>query len=261
MYNVELDYLTVANDILHNGIEQSGRNGVTKRLPFQTLDFNISKNFPLLTSRKIFYTGALGEYAAFIRQPKHIDRFKFFNCNYWDKWSDNNGNINIDYGNKWINWEGVNQYEEVLNELKTNPTSRRLLISGWDPSNLSKVDLPCCHYSYQFWSDGTNLNLLWNQRSGDWMIGIPSDMILASIMLLSFASLANLKPQNIKMIIGDAHIYEEHFKNVDRQLGNTLYALPEYKFKEQESLYTFWPKDLELINYQYSNDIKYLLKE
>ena len=86
-------------------------------------------------------------------------------------------------------------------------------------------------------------------------------MILASIMLLSFASLANLKPQNIKMIIGDAHIYEEHFKNVDRQLGNTLYALPEYKFKEQESLYTFWPKDLELINYQYSNDIKYLLKE
>ena len=77
MDNVELDYLTVANDILHNGIKQPGRNGVTKRLPFQTLDFNISKNFPLLTSRKIFYTGALGEYAAFIRQPKHIDRFKF----------------------------------------------------------------------------------------------------------------------------------------------------------------------------------------
>ena len=78
MSNAELNYLSVAKNILHNGIKQSGRNGVTKRLPFQTLDFNISEYFPLLTSRKIFYKSALGEYAAFIRQPKHIDRFKFF---------------------------------------------------------------------------------------------------------------------------------------------------------------------------------------
>lgn len=261
MNNVELDYLAVAKNILHSGIEQTGRNGVTKRLPFQTLDFNISENFPLLTSRKIFYKGILGEYAAFIRQPKHISKFKFFNCNYWDKWADDNGDINIDYGNKWINWKGINQYEQVLNELKRNPTSRRLLISGWDPSNLHNVDLPCCHYSYQFWSDGVNLNLLWNQRSGDWMVGIPSDMVLASIMLLSFASLANLKPQNIKMIIGDAHIYKEHFQNVDTQLKNSLYELPRYKFKKQSSLYSFWPENLEIANYRYNNNIKYLLKE
>ena len=261
MNNVELDYLSVAKNILHSGIEQTGRNGVTKRLPFQTLDFNISEYFPLLTSRRIFYKGALGEYAAFVRKPKHINTFKFFNCNYWDMWGDVDGDINIDYGNKWIEWNGVNQYQNVLNELKTNPTSRRLLITGWDPANLNKVDLPCCHYSYQFWSDGTNLNLLWNQRSGDWMVGIPSDMILASTMLLCFASLSNLKPQNIKMIIGDSHIYKEHFDNANKQLDTKLYELPRYKFKKQESLYTFWPEHVDIATYKYNNNIKYLLKE
>ena len=261
MSNVELDYLAVASNILQKGIVQSGRNGVTKRLPFQTLDFNISQYFPLLTSRQIFYKSALGEYAAFVRQPKHINTFKEFNCNYWNQWADVDGDINVDYGNKWINWGGVNQYEQVLNELKANPTSRRLLISGWDPSNLSKVDLPCCHYSYQFWSDGINLNLLWNQRSGDWMIGIPSDIILACVMLLSFASLANLQPQNIKMVVGDAHIYREHFENVETQLKNTVYHSPAYTFKPQNSLYTFLPEHLDIINYKYNNNIKYLLKE
>jgi len=261
MSHMELDYLAVASKILYTGMEQSGRNGTTKRLPFQTLDFNISQFFPLLTSRKIFYNGALGEYAAFIRQPKHINKFKFFNCNYWDKWADVDGDINIDYGNKWIEWNGVNQYQNVLNELKTNPTSRRLLITGWDPANLNKVDLPCCHYSYQFWSDGTNLNLLWNQRSGDWMIGIPSDIILASTMLLCFASLSNLQPQNIKMVIGDAHIYEEHYKQVELQLKNPVNSSPAYTFKSQSSLYDFEPKDLKIMNYKYSNNIKYLLKE
>ena len=108
---------------------------------------------------------------------------------------------------------------------------------------------------------GINLNLLWNQRSGDWMVGIPSDMVLASIMLLSFASLADLKPQNIKMVIGDAHIYKEHFQNVDTQFKNTLYELPRYKFKKQSSLYSFWPENLEIANYRYNNNIKYLLKE
>jgi thymidylate synthase len=261
MENVELQYLKVAENILQNGIKQQGRNGVTQRLPFQTLDFNISNELPLLTTRQIFYKGVLGEYAAFIRQPKHIDRFKFFGCNYWDKFANVFGDIEIDYGNKWIDWNGHNQFLATLMELKNNPTSRRLVISGWDPSNLHNVDLPCCHYSYQFWSDGKNLSLLWNQRSGDWMVGIPSDMILASVMLLCFASLADLKPQNIKMVIGDAHIYEEHFDNAKLQLKSHLNDLPKYEFKKQFSLYGFYPKDLRIINYNYNNNIKYLLKK
>jgi len=93
------------------------------------------------------------------------------------------------------------------------------------------------------------------------MIGIPSDIILACVMLLSFASLANLQPQNIKMVVGDAHIYREHFENVETQLKNTVYHSPAYTFKPQDSLYTFLPEHLNIMNYKYNNNIKYLLKE
>tara|TARA_R110000782_G_scaffold196085_1_gene285464 strand:- start:582 stop:1388 length:807 start_codon:yes stop_codon:yes gene_type:complete len=257
----ETDYLTKAANILDNGDNRKGRNGRTLSLPFQDVSFNLQKGLPLLTTRKSHYKGVFGEYAALIRGPTHIDDFTMFGCNFWKKWANEDGSLNLDYGNAWRDFHGVNQMSTVLDLLRNDPYDRRMLITGWDPSNLKNLDLPCCHYSYQFWSDGTHLDLLWTQRSGDWMIGVPADALLASAMTLSFASLAGLKPRNVKMMIGDAHVYEPHWEAAEEQTTRIPYEPPSYSFKAQTDLYSFVPSDVFLGTYDHHPAISYLLKE
>jgi len=259
---VEGFYQDITRRIIADGTERKGRNGNTKSLPFQQLTFDLSDGFlPLLTTRQMFYKGILGEYAAMIRGPKHVNDFKKFGCNYWDQWSDEDGNINIDYGNAWIDYNGVNQMEYVLDSLRNNPADRRMVINGWRPDKLSDLSLPCCHHSYQFWSDGKVVDLLWIQRSGDWMVGVPSDMVFASVMLLCFADLAGCRPRNVNMVIGDAHIYEEHIPEATKHSKRLPWFPPTYKLKPQKDLYSFVPEDLEINNYQHNEPIKYLLKD
>ena len=255
-------YLNIAEKIIRNGSTQSTRNGITYSLPNQTLKFDLTDGtFPLLTTRKSYYKGVLGEYAAMIRGPKHVDDFKRFGCNYWDNWADKEGNIKVDYGNAWINYEGFNQMEYVLDLLRNNPTSRRMVISGWRPNKLDDLDLPCCHHNYQFWSDGKVVDLLWVQRSGDWMVGVPSDAILASIMLLCFSSLAGLTARSVNMVVGDAHIYEEHANEAHKQIRKTPWYPPNFKLTTQKTLYSFVPEDLTIEDYKHEEPIKYVLKD
>jgi thymidylate synthase len=260
---IDYKYLEVASKILTQGHVRDTRNGKTKSLPFQTLEFNIENNFPLLKSRKIFHKGIAGEYAAIIRGPKHVDDFTKWGCNYWNQWAAEDGSIDVDYGNAWINFNGVNQMANVLDSLLFDPSDRRMVISGWNPERLEDLSLPCCHHNYQFWSDGKVVDMLWIQRSGDFMVGVPSDMVFAAIMLSCFASCAALKPRNIKMVIGDAHIYEEHQQDALKQINSTFYqhTSATYTLKPQEDLYSFEPSDLNISNYEHNEGIKYELKQ
>jgi len=261
MSTFETNYLADALHIIKNGHERQTRNGLTKSISFLDVSFDLQDGLPLLTTRKSHYKGVLGEYAALIRGPKHIDDFTRFGCNFWKKWAKPDGTINLDYGNAWRDFHGVNQMETVLDLLKNDPFDRRMLITGWDPSNLKNIDLPCCHYSYQFWSDGEHLDMLWTQRSGDWMIGVPADALLASAMTLCFASLAGLKARRVKMMIGDAHIYEPHWEATELQVSRVPFQMPTYSFKKQESLYSFVPEDITINEYEHHDAISYLLKE
>lgn len=255
-------YLNIAEKIIRNGSTQSTRNGITYSLPNQTLKFDLTDGtFPLLTTRKSYYKGVLGEYAAMIRGPKHVDDFQKFGCNYWNNWADKEGNIKVDYGNSWINYEGVNQMEYVLDLLRNDPTSRRMVITGWRPNKLNDLDLPCCHHSYQFWSDGEVVDLLWVQRSGDWMVGVPSDAILASIMLLCFSSLAGLTARSIHMVIGDAHVYQEHVVPAKMQMRRVPWYPPNFELRKQRTVYSFVPEDLIISDYKPEEPIKYILKD
>jgi|TARA_B110000971_G_C19877010_1_gene438923 thymidylate synthase len=260
---IDYKYLEIASRILTQGHSRKSRNGIIKSLPFQTLEFNIEKHFPLLKSRKIYYKGIAGEYAAMIRGPKHVDDFTRWGCNYWNQWAEEDGSINIDYGNAWINFNGVNQMANVLDSLLFDPADRRMVISGWNPGNLEDLSLPCCHHNYQFWTDGKVVDMLWIQRSGDFMVGIPSDMVFASIMLACFANNAALKPRNIKMVIGDAHIYEEHYDNALKQINSVFYehTPATYSLAPQADLYSFVPDDLHIDTYEHNKGIKYELKK
>jgi len=256
----ESNYLQVASNLIEYGFLRQGRNGETVSLPAQTVTFDLRDGLPLLTTRKGHYHGVFGEYAALIRGPKHIDDFTRWGCNFWGKWAKPDGSIDLDYGNAWTDFHGVNQMETVLNLLRTDHTDRRMLITGWDPSRLPDLDLPCCHYSYQFWSDGTYLDLVWTQRSGDWMIGVPADALLASAMVCQFASLAGMTPRNVTMVIGDAHIYAEHIQNAQVQIKREPLAPPKFTFAKQTSLVGFTPADFQVVDYQHKEAIRYKLK-
>lgn len=256
----ETSYLATAAGIIADGDTRTGRNGSTRSLPAQTLTFDLREGLPLLTTRKSYYRGVFGEYAALIRGPKHVDDFKRWGCNFWGKWAKADGSLDLDYGNAWTDFHGVNQMETVLDLLRTNYADRRMVITGWDPSRLAEVDLPCCHYSYQFWSDGVHLDLIWTQRSGDWMIGVPADALLASAMVCQFASLAGMAPRKVTMVIGDAHVYSEHVPTALIQLDRKPLPLPSFTFSKQDTLTGFTPDDFHVANYTHHAPLAYELK-
>ncbi|MDD3302240.1 MAG: thymidylate synthase [Candidatus Gracilibacteria bacterium] len=236
------------------------RNSKTLSLFGEVLEINCLEEglFPLLTTRRIYTRGVIGEFAAFLRSPKHLKDFEKYGCNYWKLWAKDDGSINVDYGNKWLDFGGVNQLKELIETLKTNPNDRRMIISAWDPSNLKNLDLPCCHYAYQFYVRNGKLDLLWHQRSADFMVGVPSDIVLAALMVITIAKETNLALGTIKMVFGDTHIYESHIKKAKKQLNNYMFGSPHYNFTGS-GIFNFVPEEIEITDYVCNDKINYEL--
>ena len=212
---LEIKYNRLVKKILKKGIININRNGKTKSIFFEKLSFS-GKHMPLLTQRKIFYRQAYGEFLTFIRN-KNINNIKDFEkngCFYWKNWADKDGSINLDYGNLWHNFEGVNQLSELEKNLKNRNNNRRLIISSWNPKNLKKLTLPCCHFLYQFYIRDNFLDMIWYQRSADILVGAPYDMLVAYYMLKYFCEKYNYIPGKINMVFGDLHIYENQIKDI-----------------------------------------------
>ena len=276
-------YLNIAEDILRYGRQKEGRNGYTRSLPFKELEFDMRNHyFPLLTSRKIHYEGVLGEYAAIIRQPKNIKDFQKWGCNYWNEFGDpDTGELRLSYGNSWIDFNGVNQVEELLYNLKHHRYDRRHIITAWNPKGMQDLTLPPCHFLYQFYVDQTiasfdharngpndndtsdTLSMIMYSRSGDWMVGVPSDMVFGATMLAHISALVNLKPGTLKLFVADAHIYLEHFTKAQEQIENGYrWVDAKYSIQPQVGLNynEFQPKHMDIYNYEPKGSIKYELK-
>ena len=261
---MELKYRELVDEVLHNGELAKTRNGETRRLFAKVLviDSLTKGEFPLLTGRKMFYKGVLGEFAAMIRKPKSVRDFEAQGCNYWKLWGDKDGKLELDYGNAWLDWNGVNQLDYVIKSLVANPTDRRMLISGWRPDRVinNELSLPCCHYSYQFFlNKNGEIEMLWNQRSADVMIGIPSDIVFAATWLIALAKHTGYKPGKITMVFGDTHIYEEHIEGAKEYLNRDIFTSPVYKCTTT-NIYDFKPDDLTIFDYMYNPAIKFKLK-
>jgi len=218
MQQFERDYASLVTEITCLGEERHTRNGTTSAVFGRTLTVNMMDGtFPLLQGRKMFYKGVLGEFAAMVRQPKHIRDFEQWGCNYWKNWAKEDDSIDVDYGNAWF---ADGQMDRLRDKLKNDPYDRRMLINGWRPERLNDLDLPCCHYSYQFYvRHGKYLDIIWNQRSVDMMIGLPADIILAATWLVTLANEVGLNPGIVTMNLGDCHIYEEHVEQAKDYLN------------------------------------------
>lgn len=267
MHSYELEYLELVKKCLASSDRQT-RNGTTRSLFGHQLKVNLDDGFPLLVGRKMFYKGVFGELAAILRGPKHIDDFKKWGCNYWDQWANADGSINVDYGNAWLNYNGVNQLEELRNALKNDPTSRRMIINGWRPDNLKDLSLPCCHYGYQFYVNDNKLDMVWIQRSVDVMVGLPSDVAFAAAMLIMVANEFGFKPGVITLQLGDCHVYYEHIEGAKKYIESVESAsqttpTPSYTLNIKPGIpfETFEPDFISINNYNPVLSIKFLLKE
>jgi thymidylate synthase len=228
----EDDYAALVANILQMGKPRATRNATTRALFGETLKVSVRNNFfPVLQGRKMFTKGILGEFAAMIRRPTNVSDFEKWGCNYWKKWSNPiTGELNLDYGNAWFDFNGVDQVANLKDKLENDPTDRRMIISGWKPDGMDDLSLPCCHHTYQFFVDNGELHMSWSQRSVDVMIGLPSDIVFAAAWLISLAREFNLKPGVITMFLGDCHIYEQHIEGAKDYLYNVyeMQAMEEY---------------------------------
>lgn len=268
-------YSTLINKIFKEGHKRPTRAGDAYSIFGEVIDIDVEKEFPLLRGRKMFYKPVLGELAAMLRGPKHIDDFKRFGCNYWDSWGspgeleDDNivrgkGELELDYGNAWINFNGVNQLEELVEKLKSNPNDRRLLISGWRPDRIADLSLPCCHMLYQWYvRNGTHLDMVWYQRSCDTMVGLPSDIILAAAWNIILAKQCGYTPGRVKIVLGDTHIYANHVQGAldyMRQLNDIRKVeLVEYTIAPEATVTNFVPDMLAIKHYDHQPAIKFEL--
>lgn len=261
MREFEQQYKNLIRTILHRGELTPGRNGNTIKIFGEQIKLrDISTYFPLITSRKMYPDGIIGEMAAFLQGPKTLKDFTDNGCNYWAQWAKPDGSINVDYGNKWRDFNGVDQLTDVVMAIEANPYSRRHIINAWDPANIDNLDLPCCHYGYQFdVTPSGKLNLVWIQRSVDTMIGLPSDFVLAAVMLILVASETKLTPGDITMQLGDCHIYESHLSQVDQYLNAEIHFPPAWQLAEGSTVDGFRVSDLLITRYDHEAPISFEL--
>jgi len=255
----EDDYRALVAEIIDKPQLRNTRNDKNSLSVFaKTLKIDClnSFRFPILKGRKMYYKGVLGELAAFLNQPKHVDDFTKAGCHYWEQWANEDGSLELDYGNAWFDWNGVDQFERLIKSLKEDPTSRRHIISGWRPDRLDSLSLPCCHILYQFYVRDGKLDCIWYMRSVDVLVGLPSDVILAAALLLVICKLVGLEPGSMTFMMGDVHIYSQHatqallYLTLDEGSTTEPFDLPRWTMTNIKSVTDFNRDTIELVGYK-----------
>ena len=233
---INLNYKVLVNTILSTGTIQDCRNGSQLIIPNYSfeLDFSTGIESAKLKLRKMYYKGVYGEFLTLI-DPKpltNVVKFEANGCNYWKSWADKDGSINIDYANQMYP-----QLDDLISNIKSDPTSRRLMIDLWVPENVKsgKLSLPCCWHNMTFSVINGTLHMKWTQRSVDTMVGLPSDIYLAYLFMDYIANACELSVGTCMFSLSNVHIYEEHIAAAEELLSRTEYDYDEpLKFKLKE---------------------------
>ena len=259
-------YLDLVKLVYTSGTEKTDRTGTgTKSIFGHQMRFDLSKGFPLVTTKKIHVKSLVHELLWFLKGTTNIDYLKENGVRIWNEWADKNGNLGPVYGHQWRNWnsEGIDQIKEVINTLKTNPDSRRMLISAWNPSVMpdtnksfaenvanNKVALPPCHAFFQFYVADGKLSCQLYQRSADVFLGVPFNIASYALLTLMVAQVCGYEAGNFIHSFGDVHIYSNHFEQINEQLTRIPKKLPVMQLNpEIKNIFDFTYDDFELLNY------------
>lgn len=260
---METEYLNLLRRILTHGTKKTDRTGVGTLSVFgHQMRFDLTQGFPLLTTKKVYFKGIAHELLWILRGDTNIRYLQENNVTIWDEWADSEGNLGPVYGKQWRAWqtaEGqtVDQVQTLLQELKTNPNSRRLIISAWNVGELPKMALPPCHLLFQFYVADNQLSCMITQRSGDVFLGVPFNIASYALLTHLVAHQANLKPKELIWSGGDCHIYLNHLEQVSLQLARQPYPFPQLAIKRKpDNIFDYCYEDFELVNYQCHPAIK-----
>jgi thymidylate synthase len=256
-------YLDLLDHILKNGVHKEDRTktGTISTFGYQ-MRFDLSKGFPLMTTKKLHLKSIIYELLWFLRGDTNVRYLNENKVSIWDEWADENGDLGPIYGHQWRSWRGadgvtIDQITEVINSIKTNPNSRRHLVSAWNVGELDKMALPPCHILFQFWVADGKLSLQLYQRSCDVFLGVPFNIASYAILLLMMAQVTGLQAGEFIHTLGDAHIYLNHIEQTKTQLSRQPRLLPTLKINtERTSIFDFQYEDFTLENYDPHPHIK-----
>jgi len=257
------EYHALLQDILQNGHERGDRTGVGTRGVFgRQMRFDLEKGFPLLTTKRLHVRSIIIELLWFLRGDTNIGWLKENGVSIWDDWADENGDLGPVYGKQWRSWatpDGrvIDQIQWVLDEIRTNPNSRRLIVSAWNPADVNDMALPPCHCLFQFNVMGGRLNCQLYQRSADVFLGVPFNIASYALLTHMMARATGLRPGEFVHTFGDTHLYLNHLEQAQLQLTREPRALPAlWMNPEKTDLFGWTYEDFRIDNYNPHPHIK-----
>lgn len=256
-------YLDLMQDILDHGSSKTDRTGTgTKSVFGRQLRFDLSKGFPLVTTKKLHLRSIIYELLWFLKGETNIKYLKDNKVTIWDEWADENGDLGPVYGSQWRSWPApggkkIDQIAHVIEQIKTKPDSRRHIVSAWNPAEVDSMALPPCHALFQFYVADGKLSCQLYQRSADYFLGVPFNIASYALLLEMFAQQCDLIPGEFVWTGGDVHLYTNHFEQARLQLARELFPLPNLVIKRRPpSIFEYEFEDFEIVNYQSHPSIK-----
>ncbi|MCB5935598.1 thymidylate synthase [Caldifermentibacillus hisashii] len=256
-------YLDLCRHVLENGVKKEDRTGTGTISTFgYQMRFNLQEGFPLLTTKKVHLKSVIHELLWFIQGNTNVKYLQENGVRIWNEWADEDGNLGPIYGHQWRSWTGADgrthdQLKEVIEQIKTNPNSRRLIISAWNVGDLDKMALPPCHTLFQFYVVDGKLSCQLYQRSGDLFLGVPFNIASYSLLTMMIAQVCDLEPGEFIHTFGDVHIYLNHIEQVKLQLTREPRKLPTMKLNPNvKNIFDFKYEDFSLENYHPHPPIK-----
>jgi len=256
-------YLSLLEEILDKGLYKDDRTGTGTRSIFgHQLHFDLQEGFPLLTTKKLHLKSIIHELLWFLKGETNIAYLKENGIRIWDEWADENGDLGPVYGKQWRSWEGAGQVEydqikDAVNLIKTNPDSRRIIVSAWNVADLPSMALLPCHCLFQFYVADGKLSCQLYQRSADVFLGVPFNIASYALLTMMMAQVCDLQPGTFVHTFGDVHLYSNHFDQAKLQLSRNPGELPRMELNPKiKDIFSFLYDDFNLVGYNPQAHIK-----
>ena len=249
-------YLDLLRHVMHHGTRKSDRTGTGTLSVFgHQMRFDLAQGFPLVTTKKLHTKSIIHELLWFLRGDTNVGYLKDHGVSIWNEWANENGDLGPIYGYQWRSWptpdgKHIDQISEVVQQIRDNPDSRRLIVSAWNVAEIGRMALPPCHTMFQFYVAQGRLSCQLYQRSADIFLGVPFNIASYALLTLMVAQVTGLKPGEFIHTLGDAHLYLNHLEQAHTQITRAPHALPTMHLNpEKTSLFDFTFEDFELLNY------------
>ena len=256
-------YLDLCNKVMNEGSLKEDRTGTgTKSIFGYQMRFDLSEGFPLVTTKKLHLKSIVHELLWFLKGETNIKYLTDNGVRIWNEWADENGDLGPVYGKQWRSWgkpdgEVIDQIKVAIDQIKNNPDSRRIIVSAWNVGELDQMALAPCHAFFQFYVNDGKLSLQLYQRSADIFLGVPFNIASYALLQMMVAQVCDLKVGDFVHTFGDAHIYTNHFEQIQLQLSRKPHPLPQMKINPNiKDIFEFTYEDFELVNYEAHPHIK-----